>query len=533
MSVSRALNSATTGLHTNQTRLDVIGNNIANLNTTSYKSERVNFSTNFSAILNAGTAPGNDMGGTNPLQIGFGAQTASIQTDFTQGSFDLTGRNRDLAIDGNGFFIVKNESGGEVYTRDGTFDISALDTDGESYLVNQKGYRVQGLDANDNLGDIPITMGVSSSAITTQAAYIGNLNDQGDVYVPSTFAGFDLGGGGAIAAGDLLTDVDLQIGGANEFNVGDAFSVSASRGNTSLASAADFIVGAGSTVQDFFDWINAQLNFDTAAGEGAALNATNTGFVLNTAPGREGLSTINLNRNMVASNIDFSDTTTGEVTETPFRFYAALGAPVDCNLAVRKVTDDPAGNRWEWMFEYENNYVDGGTIDYDDNGVIDPADSLATITIPVAPPLTVQMDFSQMSQFVGESEIALGNQDGLPMGQLTDFAVSGDGTITGFYTNGQNEYLGKVQLATFVNPDGLINSGDNLYKEGINSGPAIRLNPMSRDAGQVVGGALEQSNVDLSKQFIDMVISSTGYTANSRVISRQETLLSELINIVR
>ncbi|MFW5798901.1 MAG: flagellar hook-basal body complex protein, partial [Planctomycetota bacterium] len=320
MGISRALNSATTGLKTNQLRLDVLGHNVSNLNTTGFKGERISFQTNFSATLNAGTAPGDTVGGTNPLQIGFGASTSSIQTDFTQGSFDPTGRNADLAIDGAGFFILKDESGGELYTRDGTFDISALDTNGVSYLVNQKGFRLQGFDADGVMGDIPVTMGESSSAITTSAGFIGNLNASGDLYVPAGFDNFDLGVDGNLNLTDVLaTDADLQIGGIGQFAVGDTYTISAARGNDPLSSATAFTVGAASTVDDFLNWMTTQLNLDTAAGEAAQLNAAGTGLEIETAPGTDPLANVVMVRNGGADpfNIDFSNTVTGEEAETP------------------------------------------------------------------------------------------------------------------------------------------------------------------------------------------------------------------------
>ena len=124
-------------------------------------------------------------------------------------------------------------------------------------------------------------------------------------------------------------------------------------------------------------------------------------------------------------------------------------------------------------------------------------------------------------------------QDGSPMGVLDSFTVGADGTITGSFTNGRTRTLGRLAIATFNNPQGLIDMGGNMFIEGSNSGAATITTPLQLQAGSIRSGALESSNVDLSEQFINMIVSTTGFSAASRVISTSDRLIQELLNTSR
>jgi flagellar hook protein FlgE len=124
----------------------------------------------------------------------------------------------------------------------------------------------------------------------------------------------------------------------------------------------------------------------------------------------------------------------------------------------------------------------------------------------------------------------MGSQDGEPIGTLTSFSVGGDGTIIGQFTNGLTKALGQVALANFNNPEGLIAQGNNLYDQGPNSGSALIGGATANGTGTVESGALEQSNVDLSREFINLIIASTGFSASSKVISTSDQLLTNLLN---
>ncbi len=175
----RALFAGVSGLRNHQTWMDVIGNNIANVNTVAYKGSRVTFKEAFAQLIQGGAQPTSTMGGTNPVQIGAGVNIGSIDQMFTQGSLQSTGRNTDLAIQGDGFFIVNNGSR-DVYTRAGNFQLDAT-----GRLVTPVGYVAQGRVADETgnfpsgnqIEDIQINMGQTAPArATTTVGFSGNLD---------------------------------------------------------------------------------------------------------------------------------------------------------------------------------------------------------------------------------------------------------------------------------------------------------------------------------------------------------------------
>jgi flagellar hook protein FlgE len=180
----RALFAGVSGLRNHQTWMDVIGNNIANVNTVAFKASRVTFKEAFAQLVQGAAQPTASVGGTNPIQIGAGVNLGSIDQLFTQGSLQSTGQNTDLAIQGDGFFIVNNGSR-DVYTRAGNFQLDAT-----GRLVTPAGFVAQGqiADAVGNfpsggqLGDVQIDMGATAPAReTTQMAFSGNLDASAQV----------------------------------------------------------------------------------------------------------------------------------------------------------------------------------------------------------------------------------------------------------------------------------------------------------------------------------------------------------------
>lgn len=131
------------------------------------------------------------------------------------------------------------------------------------------------------------------------------------------------------------------------------------------------------------------------------------------------------------------------------------------------------------------------------------------------------------------SNMVMSTQDGEPIGTLSSFSVGGDGSITGQFSNGLTKTLGQVVLANFDNDDGLINDGGNLYQTGPNSGTPLIGAATQNGTGTVQSGVLEESNVDLSSEFINLIMASTGFSASSKVISTSDELLTDLLNTQR
>ena len=168
MSLTSTLYTGLSGLNINQTQLNVVGNNIANANTVGFKSSRALFKSQFYVTTNAGTAATSTTGGSNPSQLGLGAQVSSIEEDFSAGTIEPTGVNTDMAVNGDGFFVLKTPAG-QQFTRDGSFTLNSSDQ-----LVTTDGNFVQGfgVDAQNNvipgqLQDVNIPLGATSTAKAT------------------------------------------------------------------------------------------------------------------------------------------------------------------------------------------------------------------------------------------------------------------------------------------------------------------------------------------------------------------------------
>ena len=224
MALVRAMNSAISGLMNHQKKIDVIGNNIANVNTTAFKASRAMFQSQFSQTLSLGSSASGNLGGVNPQQVGLGMLLGAISQDFGQGSLETTGIASDLAVEGDGFFILNDSAGTPLYTRDGSFRRSV-----SNELVSPStGFKIQGWNAdssfNINTGGAlaTISLPVGSMAIakaTTTANFVGNLNPEGALANNGTVTGHSLflAAGGVAVGGSLLTATSATNGGAAPF----------------------------------------------------------------------------------------------------------------------------------------------------------------------------------------------------------------------------------------------------------------------------------------------------------------------------
>jgi flagellar hook protein FlgE len=404
----RALSSAVSGLRTNQAELDVIGNNIANVNTVGFKGSQTLFADLLNQTIAGEQAPSGTVGGRDAMQIGLGSTVAAIRTIFTQGIIQSTNNPSDLAIQGEGFFLLRNAAN-TFYTRAGGFTLDANGT-----LVDATtGYRLQG--AN---GDIQIAPGsmIPGSATTTEE-FGGNLDASqadGATYVVTFSVNDSLGTAHSLA----LTFTKN-------------FAANSGQWDYSIASADPNITGlTGNTGSVTFDTAGA-----LAAGGTASLGVA---------------------------------------------FAAAAG---------------------------------------------------------VATPQTVTLDFGSASNAApltgnaADSTASLASQDGFAAGTLRQWSIGSDGTINASYDNGRNAILDTIQLATFDNPGGLLHAGQNLFTESSNSGIAHVGNPGAGGAGTFLPGALEGSNVDLARQFTDLITAQRGFEASARIIRVGDEILQTVVNI--
>lgn len=575
MASTTALFTGLSGLTANSRSLDVIGNNIANSNTTAYKSNRLLFASQFSRNFSIGTVPSATSGGTNPGQIGLGVTVAGTQRDFSGGALSTTGDARDLAIEGDGFFIV-NRGGTPYYTRAGAFRQNSTND-----LVTISGERVQGYTVDNNfnivagqLVDLNIPVGTLTLAEATRSVrFAGNLDASGDLPTQGsrhTFAALDLLSGPVgtdlLTLGSLLTDVQDPASAGNPlFTVGQRLEINgAQRGTTTIQTSA-LDITATTTVQDLIDFLNAALGINSGAG--ANPDGLSPGVSLDPATG---VLTVVGNIGSV-NNLDFRSTdfrvlnADGTVDSTPFTLtrqasadgesvrntfvvFDSLGSPIRVDLTM-VLEQTPGGNGSVWRYFADSpedsdltTALGTGTVQFDSSGRL-VGNSGFNLRIDrdgtgAASPLDFAVELASESDSVTalasqSSAIAATFQDGAPIGTLASYSVGSDGMITGAFTNGLTRNVGQIALATFANPEGLVDIGSNLFTAGPNSGTPVIGPPLELGAGRVIGGALELSNVDLSQEFINLILASTGYSAASRVITTTDQLMQQLLVLGR
>lgn len=653
----RAMFSATSSMRNHQVRMDAIGNNIANVNTTGFKASRVNFATALSQTLRAATAPVQTRGGSNPFQIGLGMMASSTDTVFSQGNLQMTGKGSDIAIEGDGFLLLSDGSR-LAYTRDGTL---GLDAEG-SLTALASGLRVQGWRAVDGVVDLGGTLGalgipVGAMAIaraTRSVTYGGNLSAEQTGYssatgralagnrveavvsvqvgtnvvnvtVPGTAAGATPAspgaGSGAYSPAPLAVSPELALSG--QVGAEAAFQVTcAGRAvdGTPLEMTGTWTNASGADITSIDDFANAWNNpanwsggqvavkvlkesantirffgvlrgnnasftiteTPRAAGEAGHLGLMSGVGVVNgqsaeangeynglqlawaltwnqyqggaatgvgaTTDGAGGL-TVTSGTGGTAGNLVLSDVSGRDVLDyfgaapvagalptarTSMLVYDSLGLTHSLNLEFNRVGNQ---NSWEWRASDADSgqLLQSGFIGFDANGTCVSPSASVTLTLNngAVSPQTIALNFANVQQLAGGTTASPVAQDGVPSGVLESYAIGGDGTITGIFSNGLNQALGQIALANFTNPSGLICEADNLWLESINSGlPQVGVAGQGQ-RGALLAGALEMSNVDLANEFTNMIVAQRGFQANSRVVTVSDEMLQELLNLRR
>lgn len=417
----QAMYSGISGMRAFKSNLDVIGNNVANVNTVAYKAGRATFKEMLSQTLSSPSAPVGNRGGVNASQVGLGVNIGSVDLDMSQGSMQATGRSTDLAIEGNGYFALGDGSN-ISYTRDGTFGLDA-----QYNLVSAStGMKVLGWTADPTTGNIDTSEPVDGNS-----------------------------------------GIRIPVGGL------------------SLARQTEL----------------ARLGGNLEAGSAQ-----------------------------------------GTSREIKFSIYDSLGLTHEMRVVFTKA--DPAGpDPTAWVYEIHcpdadaANPVKSGTITFDDKGhselpSVDLSMNLQSANGSVRP-IDCTVDMSELSYLNGQYTADMTFQDGLPLGTLESFSIDRSGIVTGTFTNGTSRTLGQVAIAEFNNPAGLVKVGNNMWAVSPNSGtPRIGL-PGSGSRGLISAGFLEASNVDLAKEFANMIVAQRGFQANSRIISVSDEVLQDLVSLKR
>lgn len=560
----RSLFSGVSGLKTHQIKMDVIGNNIANVNTVAFKSSSVTFNALMSQTTQSASGPNAETGtgGVNARQIGLGVKSGAINTAIDgQGSAQSTGNPFDIMISGSNFFIVSDGST-NYFTRDGSFYVDAAG----NLAMTSIGYNVMGWQVDPETQQIKKDT-VSALRIMSEAnmtyppeatteAYVSGIVDKNDTDVTSSNGKvMNLNFYDALGYSYTAKLVMRQSDDKNIYSV-ELEALLDSLGNELDISDVEF--GNKTTIKQ---------KTELTLSKGYSLNGT----VLTDSTDPAAVTTLNLG-DIFKADGTFQDTVDPDKRNALAKafgyegsedeFYslfktvpdtAAGGAATkDVSIGEYLMTTIPAlvldGNTDNNSVEVNGRTFEGGLVTYDANtGKFAGIDGNAAITSITLGNLggnfsDVNIDFSTSSMYdnKGTSTITAKNGDldglgtGRRLGKMTQVSVQNNGMIYAAYDNGMTRLLGQIATAEFANPSGLEKEGDNLYSATMNSGDFDGIGTdVTANGGYMSTGQLEMSNVDLSAEFTEMITTQRGFQANSRIITVSDTMLEELTNLKR
>jgi len=716
----RSLYSGISGLRAQSSAIDVVGNNIANVNTTGFRRARLTFSDMFYNTLSGAVGASSTSGGVNPRQVGLGVKTDAIDTIFTQGNTQQTGRTFDLSISGSGFFQLTDGEGGAFFTRAGNFGLDEMGfvtKPGDGLRLVGRIANVAGtIDQNTPPAALRIDSNTLAPSVPTDNAILGgNLSS---TTAPSAATalnslvslfngdGIPLGlnegdtvrivsgtyNAAALTAADFLTvtrsttlgdlaealredlrtqtgsttlDVNVSSDGAVRFQIssetiGDlvisAFSSDGTEkpvvraifgdgdldgdidvaANSTTDSRAMRQADATSSTEVFDSQGNARTVITTFAHDtrnvpgvsetlltgifddadrSAGITTTDPTAVVQIISGTQGATALATDLLTITATSTLEDLraaleaalTNVTVTLQPdgsFRLTNNSGdaitdlrigfdpdgagaTAVDESVLTRLFTNRGYGitegsggtdgfnlaagtagetntfhqdahinNSWNYQIVVPHDITTPpsaatGRLVFQANGVFDNYGLNDDGTVRTASPviefdpdgtnpenggvdsLTIRFDFTGVTQNASAMTAAIFSQDGSPVGRLETVDISPDGTINGVFSNGSSRTLAQILLASFANEGGLMRMGDNLFVESSNSGEPVLGTPGTLARGEIQGGELELSNVDLAEEFVNLILAQRAFQANARVITTGDQVLQELVNLVR
>lgn len=557
----RSLFSGVSGLKTHQTKMDVIGNNIANVNTVAFKSSSVTFNALMSQTTQSASGPNavTGTGGINARQIGLGVKAGAINTAIAgQGSAQSTGNPFDIMISGSNFFVV-SDGNTNFFTRDGSFYVDAAG----NLAMTSTGYNVMGWQVDEATQEIKkdtvsalrimSTANMTYPPEATSEAHVSGIIDKNDTDVTSANGkvmnlnffdalGYSYTAKLVMRQSDQKNVYSVEMeklldSKGNEIDItGVQFGSSQTLEQKSQLTLTKGYTLNGTTLTDSTDPANVKtLNLNDILNADGTVKDTATEEDINAlakAFGYEGSENAFFN---LFKNVTNGGTTT---TMTVGAYLMSAGRP---NLD---------GNSANNYFDMDGRSFTGGLVTYDaNNGKFAGINGAATLT-SIGLDLTalggnfsnIKVDFSTSSMYdnKGTSTVTAKNGDldglgtGRRLGKMTQVSVQNNGMIYAAYDNGMTRLLGQIATAEFANPSGLEKEGDNLYSATMNSGEFDGIGTdITANGGYMSTGQLEMSNVDLSAEFTEMITTQRGFQANSRIITVSDTLLEELTNLKR
>ncbi|MFG0335322.1 MAG: flagellar hook-basal body complex protein [Maioricimonas sp. JB049] len=543
------------GLNSHSKMLEVIGNNLANLNTVGYKSQRVLFADQLYQTLRPSSTGSAEttgiVGGTNPVQIGSGSVIAQIDSNFNQGPIESTGQLLDFAIEGDGFFVVEGTQG-PLYTRAGAFGI-----DDEGVLVDPStGFRIQRFgtvgepdgmnpafqDPNDTHIMVPLGTTVPGQATST-GHLSGNLSASADLPSEQTLTSSNpfLTGGSPALGGTLLNDLDNSL---MPYAPGDQLMFAGTEADGAPVSVT-INVDATTTMNDLVSAIDGAFATATAtlgANGKVSLQANDTG------PSFLSLTIIDPSSN--AGRVDYSSNlmvvtaegTNAAIVRGGLEVFDNAGGAHTMGAIFTRIDNGT------WSLDVELDPMQGTVIDGSVSGIrFNPDGSLAGVldapTIVVQfdgqpTPQTINLNFGSPGGFDGMTSVAAdssisSDQDGFASGVLSSVRVDASGVLEGIASNGRTFPLAQLAIASFRNPEALERAGQNFYAQSLSSGKAEIGTALELGRGAIRSGKLEQSNVDIAVEFTRLIIAQRGFSANARTITVTDEILEELNSLIR
>jgi len=564
--MSFALSAGVTGLQAHQKMLDVAGNNLANVNTTAFKASRITFSELLSETIKKASQPTANVGGTNPQQMGSGVAVAGISPNMAQGNIVNTGNPLDLALEGEGYFVL-SDGQQSIYSRAGVF---AVDSDSNlvdpatGYLVQRiggtgeaDGFQIPG----DSNVHVPYDAAMSANS-TSQIKVSGNLSadatfaDGPQTQLISSNVAYTTSSGTVAATATEIDQLDQFSGGAGtggQLDVGESGTVTISGyqpDGTAFSTGLTFTVNPDTTLGDFITHLNSNvLTGATASLVNGKMRITDnssgyskTDITLSysgdgslTVPGYFEILTVG-GEEVKNVSITIFDSQGGR--------HVLTGAFVRTNTA----------NTWDMVLTSltgdiheitpENRRIEDVTFSASDGSFAgltgsDTSQFIITFSHDTANSQTVDVwmgavgKMDGLTQFKGSSTAVAREQDGYEAGRLATVSINNEGIIIGAFSNGIKKNIATLQIALFQNPSGLESIGSSYFIPSANSGGAVATQAMTGGAGSIHGGALEKSNADVATEFINLIQAQNGFQANARSIRVANDILRELSNLIR
>lgn len=556
----RSLYSGVAGLKTHQVKMDVIGNNIANVNTVAYKSQSITFSELMYQTSQSASGPNAETGtaGTNAKQIGLGVKSAAINTAITQsGSSQTTGNPFDIQIKGDSFFVVSDGSN-NFFTRDGSFYVDAIG----NLAMSATGYNVMGWGVDETTGGVlkdtvkPLTVmspeNMTYSPEATTRAYISGIVDKNDTAVHSE-AGKMMNLSFFDALGYAYTaKLSMKAtGNDGEYSVELADILDSNGRSVMEETAPNATFGSIMKIAEA-DTLNLAAGYSLVPGKtGIVTPDGDTIAFANLTEATDPNNSLTMEERQKALANAYGYNTYAEFSKIYSNIEGTDTDTIGKLVSAGKLADIIADNG---SIAKAGKQINGGLIQYDiSTGEIQSVNGLtnnltmelyfgADRTQPEGPFETITVDFAPSSNYNnnGTSTIGATSGDtkgvgaGRRMGDLSGVSIQNNGMIYASYDNGQTKLLGQISVANFANAAGLEKAGDNLYSATLNSGEYDGIgDDITSNGGYMSTGTLEMSNVDLSAEFTEMITTQRGFQANSRIITVSDTLLEELVNLKR